>query len=353
MSEPNDEIAQPEHSTYTTLADYMAMKDGDAAPDDVTIDREDPTSATAEAQAEAPEVAVGEEPAPTPEHVSEAARVLSQQRNETKRERRIRQINEEIAGHKARETQSKAAADAEERRLATLRAERAQLEAAPQQIPVAQPVAVAASAQDDSWPVPPNPEDVGSDKIQDWDDFYRQRSAYEKKHAEKTIAEAERRARGVIAEERQRAEGATAAQAWEGRWKATASKRPDFQSVVFEHADQWSCSPDLAALITKYPAGPEVAYFLATNKEESHRIARLSPDDQKVEFGRLSTSLVPVTAPSKVTGPQSSAKPVSRTPPPAPPVGQASASSQVPAERQRLSDWITNRNAEEARNGRL
>lgn len=351
---------------YTTLDDYMAMKDGDAAPDDVIVETEaDETPETPETQDPAPadaaaegdttlEAPAGETSAPTPEQVSEAARVLSQQKQETKREKRIRQINEEIAAYTAKKSTVKAEADAEEARLTSLRAQRTQFEAAPKaQAPA--PAAPAAKPAAPVRPVAPKPEDVGTVAIPDWDAFQAKQSQFVADTAEYATAEARRVAEESIAAERRRLENESEHRAWMGRVDALRAEYPDFDQVVFQNPDL-HIGEKLAQEIVKDtdPAGGRVAHYLGTHVQESHRIARLPESAQLAEYGRLKFVVtMPQVPSSKTTSPAPSAKPVSKTPVPVPLVGVASVSTQVPTERLTLAEYTAKRNAEEDRNGRL
>lgn len=69
---------------------------------------------------------------------------------------------------------------------------------------------------------------------------------------------------------------------------------PDFEEKVTKGADsvdgsrpKWACSPEMALLIKDSKVGPHVAYQLASDPEESFRIARLPTQQQLIEFGRL------------------------------------------------------------------
>lgn len=81
----------------------------------------------------------------------------------------------------------------------------------------------------------------------------------------------------------------------ESKWKQASSgddikeTYPDFEEKVIKGADRkdWFCSPAMALLIKNSDAGPHVAYELASNAEESKRIAALPPHEQLLEFGRL------------------------------------------------------------------
>lgn len=81
----------------------------------------------------------------------------------------------------------------------------------------------------------------------------------------------------------------------EAKWQGeiakpeVVEKYPDFDTVVTKAADagEWDCSPLMAIGIKQSPVGADVAYHLATNKADASRIAKLSPMEQALEFGRL------------------------------------------------------------------
>lgn len=347
-----------EDTRYKSLSDFMDMRDGNAAPDDVEVAETDesPTPAIAEPEAVAsePSEPVGEAPTPTKEDVSEAARVLSHQKHETRREKRIREINEEIASFTAKKSTAKAEADAEEGRLATLRAQRTQLEATPKPAPVQGP-APAPVAPVSTRPVPPNQADVGTAAIPDWDAFQALNTKFVNDSADWAATEAVRIAKETIAAEQARVQGETATSAWLDRVQAAKAKHADFEAVVF-HNPSLVIGQELAQTIAEDPdpVSTDVAYYLGTHPEEALRISRLKPLAQAAEYGRLKSVVpVPVVSSPKTTSPTPSAKPVSKTPAPVPLVGVASVSTQVPTERLTLQQFAARRDAEEARNGRL
>lgn len=81
----------------------------------------------------------------------------------------------------------------------------------------------------------------------------------------------------------------------ETKWKDTIGSDaikeayPDFDELVTKGADEkkWACSPTMAILIKNSDVGAHVAHALASNAEESRRIAALDPHQQLLEFGRL------------------------------------------------------------------
>lgn len=69
----------------------------------------------------------------------------------------------------------------------------------------------------------------------------------------------------------------------------TKAKYADFDEKVTKGADRgdWDLSPIGVVLVKASPVSDDVAYHLATNPEESRRIAQLNPIEQAQEFGRL------------------------------------------------------------------
>jgi len=73
------------------------------------------------------------------------------------------------------------------------------------------------------------------------------------------------------------------------RVSEAVEKYPDYQEKVQASADrgEWPCSQVMALGIKASPVGPDVAYHLATNRDEAARINALSPLEQARELGRL------------------------------------------------------------------
>lgn len=106
-------------------------------------------------------------------------------------------------------------------------------------------------------------------------------------------------ARLAFAEERQNAEVADQLQTVENQHTERVTKAKeryaDYDEIVVKGADpdpttgeaKWACSPLLALGIKTSDFGPDIAYHLASNPEESVRIAQLSPLEQAKEFGRM------------------------------------------------------------------
>lgn len=83
--------------------------------------------------------------------------------------------------------------------------------------------------------------------------------------------------------------------AHDARVEAAKEQYPDYDEVVVQGANpdpatgepKWFCSHLMTLGIKTSEYGPDIAMDLASNKEESRRIAMLPPLDQAREFGRL------------------------------------------------------------------
>jgi hypothetical protein len=94
---------------------------------------------------------------------------------------------------------------------------------------------------------------------------------------------------------------------FEERVQAARQVHPDYDAVT--HDPSLPITPKMAEIIRKSDNGPEVAYYLGTNRSEAQRIAALDPDEQVAEMGALRASLRK----------QPAAQAQTRTPPAAPP----------------------------------
>lgn len=361
MSDPQPADAQTE---YRSLSAYMDMREGHAAPDDVTLAASAPADTPDQTDSDAPpEAEAAPNPPEIPVEVSDAAKTLSQHANESRAQKRQREIQEQIGRETARKHAAKSEADVEEARLATLRAERARLEAAPRPAPVPQPVApvTAPAVVAKPQPTPPKWTDIGTPAMPDADAYDAANRQYHADIAGWYADEAERKATAAVdkrlAADRQEREASVIDHAAQARLEVARAKYPDFDATVFGN-QQLAIGMEMAALIRKDPIGWEVAKYLGDHPLESQQIFRLDPLDQAAEFGRLKTvvstpaSPLPVAAVSQPSGPTPGV-PVSKTLPPVPPVGGSSTSSQVPTERRSPADYVRSKNAELDQRGRL
>ena len=108
--------------------------------------------------------------------------------------------------------------------------------------------------------------------------------------------------RTEMAQERQKLtrdlEGRELQGGFERRVEAVRAKHEDFDEVAFGNDHQ--VSPTMRDAILNTQDGAEIAYWLGQNHEESNRIARLSPNHQILELGRISARLAaPPPAPPR------------------------------------------------------
>lgn len=117
---------------------------------------------------------------------------------------------------------------------------------------------------------------------------------------------------------------------------------PDYDEKVTRAGlrGEWPCSEQLAGLIKSSPAGPKVAYHLATNVEDAIALNRLPPIQQAAAFGMIAAQFVGQSAPQ--------AKFATTAPQPAPARtkgGQFAPSSELD-DRLSQADWLARRNAQ-------
>lgn len=85
-------------------------------------------------------------------------------------------------------------------------------------------------------------------------------------------------------------------QAWDTRVQSFREKAPDFDQVALS-PNSHPVTPFMADLIKESDQGPEIAYWLAKNHQESARIAALPPARAAVEIGRLEARFAQPAAP--------------------------------------------------------
>ena len=112
---------------------------------------------------------------------------------------------------------------------------------------------------------------------------------------------------------------------------------PDIEARVFGDATL-PISPSMAEVIQDSERGPEVAYFLATHREEASRIVKMQPAQAAYALGRIDASL-DIAAPKPRT--QSNA-------PPPPKIIKGSGKSLVSKDPDKMTmeEWTTWRNAQ-------
>lgn len=140
--------------------------------------------------------------------------------------------------------------------------------------------------------------------------------------------------RTEMAQERQKLTGELEARelhgGFEKRVEAVREKHADFDEVAFSNDHQ--VSPTMRDAIMNTQDGAEIAYWLGQNHAESNRIARLSPNHQILELGRISARLAaPKAAPLPKTA--------SAAPPPIKPIRGADGTFEKDPARMTDAEW--------------
>ena len=161
-----------------------------------------------------------------------------------------------------------------------------------------------------------------------------ERKAEQKAAAERAAAEAETKARTEAeAKAAQEAEIKRVNETWSSRKAAAAEKYEDFDAVT--GSDDLKISPPMAHAIMLADNGPEIAYHLGKNPEESARIAAIqNPFLQAYELGRFATAI---------------AQPAPRRAPRARPLEPIDSGSSAPADTSErepsMDEWAARRSA--------
>lgn len=147
--------------------------------------------------------------------------------------------------------------------------------------------------------------------------------------------------RTEMAQERQKLtrdlEGRELQGGFEKRVEAVRAKHEDFDEVAFSNDHQ--VSPTMRDGIMNMDDGAEIAYWLGQNHEESNRIARLSPNHQILELGRISARLA---APPPAPPP----RPASAAPAPITPVKAGGKAVEGLREDLPIGEWMKRRTTE-------
>ena len=115
-------------------------------------------------------------------------------------------------------------------------------------------------------------------------------------------------------------------------------KYEDFDDLVFNDSTL-PITPDMADYISESEDGPEVAYWLAKNPQEAHRIAQMNGRDADRALARIEARIsTPAPTPA-------APKPVTNAPPPPQRVGTASnAGAPVLRDEMSTAEWVRLRN---------
>jgi len=114
---------------------------------------------------------------------------------------------------------------------------------------------------------------------------------------------------------------------------ALADRYPDIEARIFDNANP--VSPVMAEVLQDSERGPEIAYFLATHREEAQRIKSMSPPLAAYALGRIEATL---DAPKPRTQ--------SHAPPPPNILKGARATAQKDPDKMETDEWLVWRNAQ-------
>lgn len=153
------------------------------------------------------------------------------------------------------------------------------------------------------------PIDKSEPKIEnfnDFDEYVAAKAEYiASKKINETLAEREQR----VAAERVAAAQWRAVENWNKRLEATTAELPDFEEVV--GGSDLPMTDLMRDAIIESEMGPKIAYWLANNPQEAHKIAGMSPFQTVAAIGRLEERLESqAKAPKKPTSAPSPVKPV-------------------------------------------
>lgn len=167
-------------------------------------------------------------------------------------------------------------------------------------------------------------------------------SKYQLAVADYVRAEARREALAAIQQLEGHKAQAERAKSWQQREAEFAAKQADYREVAYDPTVPISAT--MAECIAESDLGPQVAYYLAKNKDEAARIAGLSERAAAREIGRIEARIS-----AKPISP-----PVSKAPPPPPKIEAADGTVAVrpdSSDSDKLSDaeWAKKRNAQLAR----
>lgn len=149
---------------------------------------------------------------------------------------------------------------------------------------------------------------------------------------------ADRRAEAVVerrlTEADQRRAEQTRVESFVTRQKAFAQATPDFEDKVLRDPTLPITSA-MRDVIVDSPAGPELAYYLANNREAAEAIAHLPPHLAALEMGRIEGRLSALREVKTRTVPA-----VSKAPPPPPKVDDADVEVEKDQDEMSVDQWV-------------
>lgn len=185
-------------------------------------------------------------------------------------------------------------------------------------------------------PQPEAPKPSQPAKLPTLEEFGYDEAKYQAALIEHATKQAESIVERRLAEaDRQRAEQ-TRVESFATRQAEFAKSNPDFEDKVLRDPTL-PITEGMRDVIIDSPSGPELAYWLATNRAEAEKIARLPPHLAALEMGRIEGRIEAQKA-IKATAP---AKPaVTKAPPPPPTVETADVPMEKSQEDMSADEWM-------------
>jgi hypothetical protein len=168
---------------------------------------------------------------------------------------------------------------------------------------------------------PPNP-----------NDFYDNPEGFVKAQQEFIDAQVDARLERQLSQRAAEEAERTRRAAYEKRHRDFMRVKPDFEQVVSDPS--LPTSPTIAQVIGDSEYGPELSYYLGTNREKLEQIVRLPPHLAALELGRIEARLEAAKRPPPPT------PAVSKAPPPPPTVEAVEPEVDKDPENMAINDWV-------------
>jgi hypothetical protein len=180
------------------------------------------------------------------------------------------------------------------------------------------------------------PEPVAPVKLPTLEDTGYDEAKYQAAFLEYTKAQARQEAQAALAQAKAEETARQRAEAFEKRQRAFLATKPDYIEKVMQN-ESLPISKAMADVIVESEIGPEVAYYLYENPEQSAAIARLDPTNAAREIGRIEARIEFERQSRKAA----SVKPsVSQAPPPVPKLDTTEPAVERDPDKMSVTDWL-------------
>lgn len=325
--------------SYESVAEYRAARDGKpvaVAPVSPAAAAEGTTSADVAAVAEGdPAAGAPATPAEGTDPAAEAGRQLAKRKGSLQ----------------ARIDEMAAAKGAAERKAAALEAELARVRgggapAAPVTPAAVAPATAPAAAAPATAPAPESPTlapgETWSGKPKPAQADFQDYDVYRDAVAEWQLDERDARTARIEQDRALRAHAEQAQAAYRERYQAARAEHADFDAVM-QSAVDLPITEQMEAHITHVDAGVQIAYFLAQNRAECERIAKLPPALQIAALGKIEGKLEAARQNPAPSGPVVPTVPQTQAPAPVKPAASggsvAAAGPPDPSKINSVAEW--------------